>query len=95
MDQSVLVTDRQRALFKLLVEEGAAEGSTDGPEGEQGAGYIWNAVLRAHRSVRNYGFFEDLVRYEAPAALGGIAPLRNPASTNTQVAFPAEPALLP
>jgi len=69
--------------------------AADGPEGEQGAGYIWNAVLRAHRSVRNYGFFEDLVRYEAPAALGGIAPLRNPASTNTQVAFPAEPALLP
>jgi YVTN family beta-propeller protein len=68
--------------------------AADGPEGEEGAGYIWNAVLRAGRSVRNYGFFEDLVRYQAPPQLGGIAPLRDPASSNTQVAFPAEPTLL-
>ncbi len=67
----------------------------DGPSGEEGAGYIWNAALRAGRSVRNYGFFMDLVRYEAPAALGGIPPLRDPASTNTQVAFPTNTALLP
>ena len=68
--------------------------AADGPSGEEGAGYIWNAALRAGRSVRNYGFFEDLVRYEAPPQFGGIAPLRDPASTNTQVAFPAEPTLL-
>jgi YVTN family beta-propeller protein len=68
--------------------------AADGPSGEEGAGYIWNAVLRAGRSVRNYGFFEDLVRYQAPPQLGGIAPLRDPASSNTQVAFPADPALL-
>src|SRR5262249_1316349 len=68
--------------------------AADGPSGEQGAGYIWNAALRAGKSVRNYGFFEDLVRYEAPATLGGIPPLKDPASTQTQVAFPAEPALL-
>jgi YVTN family beta-propeller protein len=68
--------------------------AADGPSGEEGAGYIWNAALRAGRSVRNYGFFEDLVRYQAPPQLGGIAPLRDPASSNTQVAFPAEPALL-
>jgi YVTN family beta-propeller protein len=69
--------------------------AADGPDGEEGAGYIWNAALRAGKSVRNYGFFEDLVRYQAPPSLGGIPPLRDPASTNTQVAFPAEPALLP
>jgi YVTN family beta-propeller protein len=68
--------------------------AADGPSGEQGAGYIWNAALRAGQSVRNYGFFMDLVRYEAPPSLGGIPPLRDPASTNTQVAFTAEPALL-
>jgi hypothetical protein len=50
--------------------------------------------LRAGKSVRNYGFWEDLVRYQAPPSLGGIPPLRDPASTNTQVAFPADPALL-
>jgi YVTN family beta-propeller protein len=69
--------------------------AADGPAGEEGAGYIWNAVLRAGKSVRNYGFFQDLVRYEAPAQFGGIPPLRNPASTNTQVAFTTDPALLP
>jgi hypothetical protein len=35
-----------------------------------------------------------LVRYQAPAWFGGIAPLRDPASTNTQAAFRTEPALL-
>jgi hypothetical protein len=68
--------------------------AADGPSGEEGAGYIWNAAIRAGQSVRNYGFFMDLVRYEAPVTLGGIPPLRDPASTNTQVAFTAEPALL-
>jgi DNA-binding beta-propeller fold protein YncE len=68
--------------------------AADGPSGEEGAGYIWNAALRAGRSVRNYGFFEDLVRYSAPPQLGGIAPLRDPAGSNTQVAFPTDPALL-
>jgi YVTN family beta-propeller protein len=68
--------------------------AADGPSGEEGAGYIWNAAIRAGQSVRNYGFFMDLVRYQAPATLGGIPPLRDPASTNTQVAFTAEPTLL-
>jgi YVTN family beta-propeller protein len=72
----------------------ANEVAADSSAGEAGAGYIWNAVLRAGKSVRNYGFWEDLVRYQAPPTLGGIPPLRNPASTNTQVAFPADPALL-
>jgi DNA-binding beta-propeller fold protein YncE len=42
----------------------------DGPNGEIGEGFIWNAVLRAHESVRNYGFFVDIVRYDqrVPAA---------------------------
>ena len=44
--------------------------------GEKGAGFIWNAAVRAKLKVRNYGFFIDLVRYEAPPSLGGIAPIR-------------------
>jgi YVTN family beta-propeller protein len=68
--------------------------AADSSAGEEGAGYIWNAVQRAGRSVRNYGFFQDLVRYQAPPQLGGIAPLRDPASTGTRVAFPTDPKLL-
>ena len=36
----------------------------DGPEGEAGQGYIWNAAIRKGLSVRNYGFFGDLGRYD-------------------------------
>lgn len=66
----------------------------DGPSGEVGAGFIWNGALRAGLSVRNYGFFLDIVRYEAPPSLGGIPLLKDPAREKTVVAFPAEPTLL-
>jgi DNA-binding beta-propeller fold protein YncE len=36
----------------------------DGPEGEAGQGYIWDAAIRKGLSVRNYGFFGDLGRYD-------------------------------
>jgi YVTN family beta-propeller protein len=84
----------QAALDPDLLPGTANAVAADGPDGEEGAGYIWNAALRAGKSVRNYGFWEDLVRYEAPAQFGGIPPLRDPASTNTVVAFPTDPALL-
>ena len=35
----------------------------DGPEGEPGAGFLWDAALRAGLTVRNYGFFIDEERY--------------------------------
>ena len=38
----------------------------DGPAGQVGAGFIWSAAMRANLTVRNYGFFEDLVRYRRP-----------------------------
>ena len=35
----------------------------DGTSGEEDRGHLWDAALRAHLSVRNYGFFCDDVRY--------------------------------
>src|SRR5579872_3582756 len=35
----------------------------DGPDADEGRGYIWDAALRAGLSVRNYGFYGDLSRY--------------------------------
>jgi DNA-binding beta-propeller fold protein YncE len=32
----------------------------DAADGEAGAGYIWNAAVKAGLSLRNYGFFDDL-----------------------------------
>ena len=67
----------------------ANEVAPDGPAGEQGAGFIWDAAMRAKLSIRNYGFLEDLVPYALPASLGGVPVLRDPHATNTVVGFPA------
>ena len=69
----------------------ANEVAADGPNGEQGSGYLWDAAIKAHLSVRNYGFFLDL------GAAQSLDPyLTDPCSTKpaVQVAFPAHPALL-
>ena len=69
----------------------ANEMEADGPEGEQGAGYIWDAAIRAGLSVRNYGFYLDL------GAVQGLDPkLTDPCGQNppVQVAFPAHPSLM-
>jgi hypothetical protein len=69
----------------------ANEVAADGPDGEKGLGYLWDAALRAKLSVRNYGFFLDL------GAVQGLDPtLTDPCSKEppVQVAFPAHPSLL-
>jgi len=69
----------------------ANEVAADGPHGEQGLGYVWDAAIRAKLSVRNYGFFLDL-----GSSLGLDPTLTDPCSKNppVQVAFPAHPSLL-
>ena len=67
----------------------------DGPGGDAGTGYLWDAALRAKLSVRNYGFFVDGERYFARK--GGAAPLpliHDPYASKTQVAFADKPALM-
>ena len=67
----------------------------DGPQGQYQQGYLWDAALRAGLTVRNYGFLEDLDRYAIPVQEGGIPELTDPFSTSTQVAFSANPTLMP
>jgi len=68
----------------------------DSPEGEEGAGYLWNSALRGGLKVRNYGFFIDLGPYSIPAELGGIpATIRHPANSSTPVSFSTKVALQP
>ena len=68
-------------------------GAPDGADGEPGRGHLWDAALRAHLSVRNYGFYLDLARYEnrhpAPIPLE-----RDPAKSQMVVAYPSDPALV-
>jgi hypothetical protein len=63
----------------------ASVAAPDGPDGEQGRGYLWSAALRAGLAVRNYGFFADLTLYHLPAAAGGIP--CNKASTCDRTPF--------
>jgi hypothetical protein len=69
----------------------ANEVNADGPEDQEGSGYIWDAAIRKGLSVRNYGFFLDL------GAVPNLDPnLINPCGQKppVQVAFPAHPSLL-
>jgi DNA-binding beta-propeller fold protein YncE len=62
---------------------------------DAGTSFLWESALKAGVSVRNYGFFLDLTRYNVPDFIPGfIAPVRDPFASNTQMAFPANPSLL-
>ena len=48
----------------------------DSSQGEAGAGYLWDAALRAGLTVRNYGFYLDLGLYcDGPEGTPVIVPL--------------------
>lgn len=65
----------------------------DGPHGEYQRGYLWDAVMRAGLTVRNYGFMLDLAPYDNPAHPTPEIPL--PYASRTRVAFPANRQLAP
>ncbi len=67
----------------------------DGPHGKVGQGYLWDSALAKGLSVRNYGFYEDLVRYQAISGEAQIPLEREPWKTGLVVAFPTKAALLP
>jgi DNA-binding beta-propeller fold protein YncE len=69
---------------------GAADvAAPDGPGGEEGGGYLWDAAIRAGLSVRNYGMF---LYY--PSTLS--APLvRDPFAEKIRVAYSGNAALIP
>ncbi len=67
----------------------------DGPGGDAGTGYLWDAALRAKLTLRNYGFFLEGGRYGAETAKKGLIPvIRDPYKTKTRVAFPDKVALM-
>jgi YVTN family beta-propeller protein len=67
----------------------------DSDDDKPGQGYLWNSAINAGLSVRDYGFFIDIVRYVAPPSLGGLPELTNPAllTPPVQVAYSTNPAL--
>jgi DNA-binding beta-propeller fold protein YncE len=80
-----------------LLPGNANEIEADGPDGEQGGGYLWDAVLKAHGTVRSYGFYTDGGALQVREELGIISPtLAYPCATKppTQVAWSAKKELL-
>jgi DNA-binding beta-propeller fold protein YncE len=80
---------------KSLLLGTADVSAPDSPEGEEGAGYLWDSALRAGLNVRNYGFYIDLGPYSVPVASGGTPLLRHPFDSNTPVSSATKSALHP
>jgi DNA-binding beta-propeller fold protein YncE len=74
----------------------ANQAAPDGPDGEREQGYLWNAVLRARETIRNYGFFLDLARYEPGIpAKTAVSLDHDPAAKKLRVAFVTNKDLAP
>jgi len=69
----------------------------DSPEGGQGEGYLWNSALAAGKTVRDYGMFVDIARYNLPASLSFLNIPEDPTAfqDGVQVAYSTSPALAP
>ena len=69
----------------------------DGPDGDAGHGYLWDNALRAGKTVRNYGFYGDLSRYDKGAIERGVGiPLeRDPFTAKLPVFITTKAALRP
>jgi YVTN family beta-propeller protein len=96
-DPALVVTGPHFTPDPNLLPGTANVAAPDSDDDEPGQGYIWNSALKAGLTVRDYGMFNDIVRYEAPPSLGGIPLLTSPATLvpPVQVAFSTNPALTP
>jgi YVTN family beta-propeller protein len=68
----------------------------DGPAEELGAGYLWDAALRAGKTVRDFGAYADEVSGQFTTLMStpaGRNVLRDPRQTGTVVAIPTVAAL--
>jgi hypothetical protein len=69
--------------------------AADAPDGAAGAGTLWAAAMAKGLSVRNYGFYGDLSRYEDKAGVNRIPRERHPAAKQVQVMWAADARLAP
>ncbi len=69
--------------------------AADAPDGAAGAGTLWAAAMAKGLSVRNYGFYGDLARYEDKAGANRIPRERHPFDKGMTVAWAADLRLAP
>src|SRR5262249_9289490 len=95
-----LATPAERQIFQPLTPDdpdllpGAIDyASPEAPGDTADAEYLWDAALRSGLSVRNYGCFGDLSRYQT--ALPGYVPIiPNPAEQGVRQFFPTKAGLM-
>ena len=74
----------------------SAPDAPDDDDNAAGAGYLWDGALRAKLTLRNYGFFIDLLRYRLPDGIPGqMLPVRDPRAEGSTVAFATNADLAP
>jgi DNA-binding beta-propeller fold protein YncE len=95
------VAERQAANPLTSADPDVLPGQTDvaapdGPDNEINSGFLWDSVLRANLTVRNYGFSIDGTRYAFPQTSSySLSLAHDPAATNTIVAYPTNVSLAP
>ena len=96
-DPALVVTGPNFTPDPNLLPGTANVAAPDGDDNQPGEGYLWNSALKAGLTVRDYGFFIDIVRYVAPPSLGGLPEIPSPATLNppVQVAYSTNAALSP
>jgi DNA-binding beta-propeller fold protein YncE len=93
--QPLLSIDPQHPADPALLPGDADVAAPDGPAGEAGAGYIWDEALRAGLTVRNYGFYTDLGRYDNPDKNPSYIPIsKTPFADKVVQAFATTKALV-
>ncbi len=74
----------------------SAPDAADDDENSAGAGYLWDGAIRAKLTMRNYGFFIDLLPYRLPDNIPGhLPPVRDARAEGTIEAFAANAEIAP
>ena len=90
LDKQQILAERQ-AVNPFVSDD---EDILDGPDGEEGKGYLWDVVQEAGLTVRNYAFFGDWTLNYLPEDQGLPPLLREPSLEDVQVFFPASTGLM-
>ena len=69
--------------------------AADGPGGEEGKGFLWDAALRGGRTVRNWGFYGDGRNYFAGIGREAVPLVHDPYAQKLRVFFPTKASLMP
>jgi DNA-binding beta-propeller fold protein YncE len=92
--QPMLAPDKEHPADPNLLPGAADVAAPDAASGEAGAGYIWDEALRAGVTLRNYGFYCDLARYDNPRANPGYLRIsKTPFADHLPQAVPTKKAL--